>query len=139
MSSERRSSGTAGQEERKPPDGAPDSDGARSGRGQSGGRRRRLYRGGPRLSREQQGRETLLGDDGNIVQRAGQHGRAARLVRRRVLPHCSLISNFSLKIADCFAVFTSFFPKFAIFAKILLNCRQFNQIFSGFFQNATFF
>ena len=62
MSSEKRSSGTAGQEERKPPDGAPDSDGARSGRGHSGGRRKRLHRGGPRLSREQQGRETLLGD-----------------------------------------------------------------------------
>ena len=85
LSSERRSSGAAGQEERKTPDGAPYGDGARSGRGQSGGRRRRLHRGGPRLSREQQGRETLLGDDGNIVQRAGQHGRAARLLRRRVL------------------------------------------------------
>ena len=37
MSSERRSSGTAGQEERKPPDGAPDSDGARSGAGIAAG------------------------------------------------------------------------------------------------------
>ena len=92
MSSERRSSGAPGQEEREAPDGAPDSDGARSGRGQSGGRRRRLHSGGPRLSREQQGRETLLGDDGNIVQRAGQHGRTERLLRRRVL-----LLNFFVK------------------------------------------
>ena len=38
--------------------------------------------------------------------------------------HRSLISNFSLKIAELFAVFFQKFAKFAKFAEILLNFRQ---------------
>ena len=85
-------------------------------RGQSGGRRRRLHRGGPRLSREQQGREALLGDDAPMM-------------------HRSLISKFSLKIAEFFAVF---FPKFRKFTQFLPNFRQISPFFSGFLQNAAF-
>ena len=47
------------QPERKTPDEATYVDGALIGRGQSGRRRRRLHHGGPRLSREKQGREAL--------------------------------------------------------------------------------
>ena len=93
-----------------PPEGATKGGGALSGRGNSGRRPRRLHRGGARLSRDERGREALLGDDGDVPQRASQHGRAERLLRRRVLfqerqLHRSLISIFSLKIAENFADF----------------------------------
>ena len=57
----------------------------------------------------------------------------AKWRRQQVLKdvlHRSLISKFSLKIAEFFAVF------FQNFARIFLNLPIFDQIFSGFFQNA---
>ena len=58
---------------------------AHTGRGGSYGRQERLHRVGARLGREEQGREAVLGDNGDIPQRASKHGRAERLLRRRVL------------------------------------------------------
>ena len=80
---------------RKAPEWAPKAGRALSGREQSGRRRKRLDRGGPRLGREKQGREALR----------------------------SLISKFSLKIAEIFAVF---FPKFRKF------CQTFAEFFADF-------
>ena len=58
---------------------------AHTGRGRSYGRQKRLPRVGARLGREEQGREAVLGYNGDIPQRASKHGRAERLLRRRVL------------------------------------------------------
>ena len=53
--------------------------------------------------------------------------------------HRSLISKFSLKIAEFFAVFFQNFANLPKFGQILLNFRQISPFFSGFFQNAAFF
>ena len=58
---------------------------AHNGRRRGYGRQKRLYRIGARLGREEQGREAVLGDNRDIPQRASKHGRAERLLRRRVL------------------------------------------------------
>ena len=78
---------------------------AHSGRRKGYGRQRRLHRSGARLGREEQGREAVLGDDDDVPQRASQHGRAERLLRRRVL--LSLSSIFGLKIAKNVANFVN--------------------------------
>ena len=85
LQKEETSTGSAGQTNRDAPAGPTEADVALNGREQRGGPLGRLHSGGARLSREKQGCEVLLSDDGNIAQRAGQHGRAERLLRRRVL------------------------------------------------------
>ena len=62
LQEEESSAGPAGQDERNAPDGATKCGEALSGHGHSGRRPRRLHRGGARLSRDEQGREALLGD-----------------------------------------------------------------------------
>ena len=79
------SAGRAGREDRGAPVGAARRAVAPNGRQEGDGRRRRLHRSGPRLGREEQSREAVLGDDGDVPQRASKHGRAERLLRRRVL------------------------------------------------------
>ena len=58
---------------------------AHNGRRRGYGRQKRLHRIGARLGREEQGREAVLGDNGDVPQRASKHGRAERFLRRRVL------------------------------------------------------
>ena len=70
LQEEESSAGPAGQDERNAPDGATKCGGALSGHGHSGRRPRRLHRGGARLSRDEQGREALLGDDGDVPRRS---------------------------------------------------------------------
>jgi len=54
--------------------------------------------------------------------------------------HRSLISKFSLKIAENFVVFFAIFFQFAKICRIFAKFRpNFGQIFSGSFQNAAFF
>ena len=53
--------------------------------------------------------------------------------------HRALISKFSLKIAEFFAVFFQNFANLPKFSQMLLNFRQISPVFSGFFQNAAFF
>ena len=91
--------GSSGQTGRGALAGPTDADVAPSGRGQSGTHRRRLYSGGARLSREEQGGKASLGDDGNIAQRSSQNGGAQRLLGQRVLlaeRHCFGIHNRKL-------------------------------------------
>ena len=82
---EKSCTGPAGQEERKAPEGPTKADVALNGRGQSGRPRKWLHSGGARLSREEQGCESSLGNDGDLACRASQNGGAERLLRRCVL------------------------------------------------------
>ena len=93
------SAGRAGREDRGAPAGAARRAVAPNGRQEGDGRRRRLHRSGPRLGREKQGREALLGDDGDVPQRARQHGGAERLLGGGVLPqkrHRSRFENMQI-------------------------------------------
>ena len=107
------SAGYAEQEDQGAPAGAATRAVAHNGRRRGYGRQKRLHRIGARLGREEQGREAVLGDNGDVPQRASKHGRAERLLRRRVLlqerqhlgPEAPPFSNlnFFVKIAKTFS------------------------------------